>query len=414
MLKYFIAVTDSLIAAAALLGLLYAYAEKIKKGGAAVAVGIWTGAACAAVMAYLKNRTSLIHTGVWNTRIFTLSLATLIVFAVLSVLKKKTGTRGDFAMIICAGVLAFTFVFYALPDVLAYPFTISLNGASVFSTFYLLRLIGWILGLALVALTFIAVRNTARRSRSEKVPVAALAVALGINALSQASKILQVLVTRRVLRGRMLFSIALYTSNYSDIFIYAILIAAFIVSVKLLSDSFQAREPDDANPAQRRRIRAGWRDARRWSCTAAACFLTATLCMTWLTEISSRAVELSPIESSELRGDNIYIALSQVNDGHLHRFAYTTEKGKDLRFIIIQKPNSSSYGVGLDACDICGETGYYERNGQVVCGLCDVVMNINTIGFKGGCNPIVIDYSVRDGYIIVPVSTLMEHESEFK
>ena len=70
--------------------------------------------------------------------------------------------------------------------------------------------------------------------------------------------------------------------------------------------------------------------------------------------------------------------------------------------------------MGLDACDICGETGYYERSGQVICKLCDVVMNINTIGFKGGCNPIVLDYSVEGGYIVIPVSALVENEKEFK
>jgi uncharacterized membrane protein len=81
---------------------------------------------------------------------------------------------------------------------------------------------------------------------------------------------------------------------------------------------------------------------------------------------------------------------------------------------VIKKPNASSYGIGLDACDICGETGYYEKDDKVVCNLCDVVMNINTIGFKGGCNPIIIDYSISDGYIIVPIDGLLEYESEFK
>ena len=52
-------------------------------------------------------------------------------------------------------------------------------------------------------------------------------------------------------------------------------------------------------------------------------------------------------------------------DGYLHRFGYTTEKRKTIKFIVIKKPNSSAYGIGLDACDICGETGYYEREGQV-------------------------------------------------
>ena len=85
-----------------------------------------------------------------------------------------------------------------------------------------------------------------------------------------------------------------------------------------------------------------------------------------------------------------------------------------MRFIIIKKPNSSAYGVGLDACEICGQTGYYERDGQVVCKLCDVVMNINTIGFKGGCNPIPVEYKVEDGYIIFPIEGLAKYEKTFK
>ena len=122
----------------------------------------------------------------------------------------------------------------------------------------------------------------------------------------------------------------------------------------------------------------------------------------------------SPTEECEVRGDNVYVPLEQVDDGHLHRFEYETPNGVRVRFIVIKKPNSSAYGVGLDACDICGETGYFERNGQIVCKLCDVVMNINTIGFKGGCNPKVIDYSISNGYIIVPTYTLIEHEKDFK
>ena len=110
----------------------------------------------------------------------------------------------------------------------------------------------------------------------------------------------------------------------------------------------------------------------------------------------------------------------------LHRFAYTTEPGVatetgytttggvGVRFIVIKKPGASAYGIGLDACEICGETGYYERDGQVVCKLCDVVMNINTIGFKGGCNPIPFEYSVEDGSIVVDPAELAQFEKTFK
>ena len=145
-----------------------------------------------------------------------------------------------------------------------------------------------------------------------------------------------------------------------------------------------------------------------------ATFAVSVLVLTAVNAYANRPVTLSAIEECEIRGTDLFIPFEQVDDGHLHRFAYTTDNHIAVRFIIIKKPNSSAYGVGLDACDICGETGYYERGGQVVCNRCDVVMNINTIGFKGGCNPKVIDYSIENGYIIVPASTLMEHESDFK
>ena len=129
---------------------------------------------------------------------------------------------------------------------------------------------------------------------------------------------------------------------------------------------------------------------------------------------TNKPVVLSPVENSRVQDGNVYVTFEQVEDGHLHRFEYKTPNGKHVRFIIIKKPNSQSYGIGLDACDICGETGYYERDGQVVCKLCDVVMNINTIGFKGGCNPIVVPYSIENGNIVLPVTGLIEHENEFK
>ena len=90
------------------------------------------------------------------------------------------------------------------------------------------------------------------------------------------------------------------------------------------------------------------------------------------------------------------IPFSQVEDGHLHRFAYTAADGTEMRFIIILK-NGGAYGVGLDACETCGDAGYYEQDGKIICKRCDVAINLATIGFKGGCNPIPFPYQVDDG-----------------
>ena len=412
MLKYLIAVTAGLVVCAVLMGLLSAYLTDRK----ALTVGACAGFLGAIAMAILKNKTKLINTGIWNRRVFTLSLAALLLFALFSFgpLRKKAGKR---AAPICAGVLAFTFLLYALPDVIAYPFLFSLNGISLLSTDFLYRFLGWLLGLVLMALTFLSVRSAARRLNTGAVG-ALLAAALAINGVQQATKILQELYSKKRLQWHWLqwrgwFTIIRTASNYSDWFIYAVLLVALVIPLSLWAASFHANEPYE-NPAQHRRIRANWRSTRRWAATAIACFALAASNLTWVNAIANRPVELSPVEESVVRGDKVYVAMEQVADGHLHRFAYTTPDGYTVRFIVIQKPNGSSYGVGLDACDICGETGYFERDGQIVCKLCDVVMNVNTIGFKGGCNPIVIDYSVESGYLVVPTETLIAHQEEFK
>ncbi len=41
-------------------------------------------------------------------------------------------------------------------------------------------------------------------------------------------------------------------------------------------------------------------------------------------------------------------------------------------------------------------------------------MNINTIGFKGGCNPIPLEYRVADGQIVIPLQAVLAGEKEFK
>ena len=72
-----------------------------------------------------------------------------------------------------------------------------------------------------------------------------------------------------------------------------------------------------------------------------------------------------------------------------------------------------NYGVGLDACDICGVAGYYERNNDIICKRCDVVMNKATIGFKGGCNPVPFPYEIADMKIIIRKADLEAEKNRF-
>ncbi len=113
------------------------------------------------------------------------------------------------------------------------------------------------------------------------------------------------------------------------------------------------------------------------------------------------------------KGGAVSIDINTVNDGHLHRFAYRSKKGTAVRFIVVLK-GGSAYGVGLDCCEICGPTGYIERESQVVCKLCDVVMNKSTIGMPGGCNPIPVKYGVSGGQIRIEQAELEKAAKWFR
>ncbi|MCR5254045.1 MAG: Fe-S-containing protein [Treponema sp.] len=159
------------------------------------------------------------------------------------------------------------------------------------------------------------------------------------------------------------------------------------------------------NPAQHRILRRYERDCRRIGAFAFILGLLVLLDCTVIKKKANRLVELSPSEEFQIDGNRIYIPLEQVSDGHLHRFSWTNEKGKTIRFIIVQK-RGTNFGVGFDACEVCGNVGYYERKNEIVCNRCDVVMNKNTIGLKGGCNPIPLESKIEDGGIVIYTQNL--------
>ena len=117
MLKYLIAVTKALAVPAVLLGLLYAYVTERcgVMGRRILRIGTGAGFASAILMAVLKNKTKLINTGVWNRRIFTLSLVALLLMAVFSLFRKRLRRSGNLLVSACAAVLPPKRIFTAKP-----------------------------------------------------------------------------------------------------------------------------------------------------------------------------------------------------------------------------------------------------------------------------------------------------------
>ncbi|WP_156882305.1 Fe-S-containing protein [Lacrimispora indolis] len=415
MLKYLVESTEQLAALAIMAGMLLAYIRIAYQGRAAfiMRIGFIAGIVSAIVMSVTKTMTSKVDTGIWNLYIYTVSLAVLALFFVFTFLGKRLKKQAEYLpAVMLATELAMLFLYF-LPAFFEMPHTILLTEETVMSTAFIVKFLGMLLGFLLIIIMGISVYQGMVYMGKNTALVLTSSVLL-INALKQVASAFGILLAKRLIASsHTLFVISKYASNLSVWFIYMTILVAVVVPVILLIRSYSANEPYENN-AQRRKIIAKWRKLRRFSGLGILCFAFVICIMTAVNAYANKEVELSPIEEAKIDGDNFTIPFDQVNDGHLHRFGYTTDNDVVIRFIIIQKPNSASYGIGLDACEICGETGYYEKNGQVVCNLCDVIMNINTIGFKGGCNPIPIDYRIENGNIVVPVERLLEHESEFK
>jgi uncharacterized membrane protein len=308
-------------------------------------------------------------------------------------------------------------LFYALPTIFLYPTEFVLAGESVLSTDFLFKFIGFAAGLVLVILVSLGLFKSAyglagivRPDR--KTLGIILSLAFVINMVNQLTAILQFLLARRIIPMiRWLFSIIVAAVNYNLVFLYVLSGIALLIPAALLV-KYLRPHLEYKNPAERRKLRAGIRRDRRWAAVVILGLAGSVLSFTVLRAYNERGVILSPAEPMTIAGDEIRIPLEQVEDGHLHRFAWNASDGTEVRFIVIRK-NAAAYGVGLDACDICGNTGYYERRDEVICRLCDVVMNKSTIGFKGGCNPVPLAYAIRDGGMTVLLEDLEKEKGRF-
>lgn len=409
-------VTEDLLSVAIVLGLLLAFAKTSfpKSGRKIVIVGALAGLAASILMAVLNNTTNWMDTKTWNMRMLIIWIAAFVVFAILfSKLKKEENSIGKLIAWIALAAMVGSVVGHAFPSVWGYPYSFTTADTSVLSTEFLYKLIGYLFGLILAFLAGLSIYQGSRRLKKPQLNLW-FWVMLIVQVVQRGVTLVQVLQAKRVLKSsHLVFMITKFANNQKTLFIYAMIVIAIIIFVLLWIASFRQNDPY-RNPAEHRKIKAKWRTVRRWATTILITSVLGLLVITAVKAYDSREVELSPVEDATIENGNVYVPFEQVEDGHLHRFAYVTDDGTQIRFIVIKKPNSSSYGIGLDACDICGETGYYEKDGQVVCKLCDVVMNISTIGFKGGCNPIVIDYSLENGQIVVPIDGLLEYEDVFK
>ncbi len=416
MLRYLVQVVQNSLTTSVLLAMLFALAhlggsQKQKKW---LLWGFITGFASALVLAILKHTTVLINREYFNIGILSVAIIAGIFFGALAwhVFRKLSPELHERVWGVIYAVLAALLLLYCLPDIFLYTTEFVMANESIFSTDSLFRLIGYIGGLLIVGLSGLALYK-AGMGLSYKLARILVTAGLAFNMVNQIAAIVQPLLARRIIpMQKWLFEIIKVVINYNDYFLYALMVLTLLFPFILWRKSLHPKEAYQ-NPAQHRKIQAASRRQRRWCAVVLTGYILSVFSLTVVRAYDEREIVLSPAEPMNIVGDEIVIPLENVSDGHLHRFAYTAANGTEVRFIVIKK-KGMAFGVGLDACDICGSTGYYERGDEVICKLCDVVMNKSTIGFKGGCNPVPLSYTISGGNMVIQTQNLENETGRFE
>lgn len=321
---------------------------------------------------------------------------------------EQTG-RHRFLTVVSLVALFATAVFYG------FTFFFNINavvpmGASLNETQSLLRLSGYVLGAVVVALACWGYVVSAAR-----VPwyVRTLITSVVFIAMIGPRAILlyQQFSTRKIVpKSAVVFDMVLWIQKHEAI---TQLWLAVLIAVPGIIALWTHPRGKYSNPAQVRAYKADQLSRRKF---LGLSVLGSALFVATLTEGKKRSEqvpELSPIEPSAVEGDAVTVSRELVSDGHLHRFDYQASDSTQVRFLVIKK-NETAFGTGLDACEICGDSGYYEQKGRVICSRCGVMMNIQTIGFAGGCNPIPIKHEVLPEKLSFSAAELESQKKVFK
>ena len=391
--------------------------------------GVVIGIISSVVLAVVKNTTNKIVSSRWNHSIYIVIIVFTLAFVVLSLIfgrpqaKDRLSSPGAVLTGLAGAGLCAVWIFYELPGAIAYPFTFNTMGNGYWSWYFFQRLIGWLLAFLILLIYARLLSHCASDIKKQTLPMAVLLISVVINAFYCFCRFFVPWVNRaKWLKWPVKFdktrygwadALVKFSSRHAMNFIWVTAALVLILIVVFFFENIHVTEPYD-NPAQLRKIKARNRRHRRLSFALLVFVGLCVVSMSAVKAYDNREIALSEPETYTVDGDRILISMESVSDGHLHRFEYKTDNEVNVRWIVVKKPGSASFGVGLDACEVCGNAGYYERNGQVICKRCDVVMNINTIGFKGGCNPIPLSYETQDGNLIFDLADLTAGEKEFK
>jgi high-affinity iron transporter len=176
-----------------------------------------------------------------------------------------------------------------------------------------------------------------------------------------------------------------------------------IVALAALMVLFEARrrQPEPLPESSAEKRKALW-SARREQLWMISVYATSFIFIVLVTAefIYTKSVNaLSPATQVTFTNGVVAIPLAQVSDGDLHRYA-AHEGGIEIRFLLYQKPDSKVVAI-FDACEICGSVGFFKGPNGLVCKNCASPINAQSVGTRGGCNPVPLNSNVSGDAIVI-------------
>ena len=195
----------------------------------------------------------------------------------------------------------------------------------------------------------------------------------------------------------------------NEVFFFVVILGA--AALVVLREWFSAKKPAaaDLNPAERRMREWEFRRQRRWS------FAAAILCIAVVLSLAAEFVYAramnAPQPARMLVAENsqVRIPLSDLTDSSVHFYTADVNDAV-IRFIVMHR-GDGDYVTALDACEICGWSGYRQEGQNVVCRNCGATIYLPSVGETGGCNPIPVKSRVDNGEVIVDLSALSSSAS---
>lgn len=189
-----------------------------------------------------------------------------------------------------------------------------------------------------------------------------------------------------------------------------------IVALAGLMVLFEARRRQPAplpeTAAEKRKAIWSARRERLWMASVYATSFVFILLVTAEVIYAKSISSLSPATPISFSNGVLSIPFAQVSDGNLHRYV-VQEHGVDVRFLLYRKPDGKVVAL-FDSCEICGSVGFFKGPNGIVCKNCAAPINSQSVGTRGGCNPVPLQSTATADTVVIQEADLASGASMFQ